>query len=64
MPAEHVAEAIKTHPTWIDLGEASVNKDWEKPATVKIGVTECPLCGFKAKNKSSLDKHKTEAHYS
>lgn len=64
IPESDVAETLRQNPEWINLGEANVNKNWQKPPALVIGVSECPLCGYKASDGADLDRHKTKEHYS
>lgn len=60
IPTQDLAETLKRNKEWVDLGEVSISKV-EVPE-IKIGVTECPICGFIAKNATGLQVHKKK-HY-
>jgi len=64
IPEDDLEQTLKNNPTWINLGEVSINKNWEKPPALVIGVGECPLCGYKAADQFDLNQHKTKEHYS
>lgn len=60
IPTKDLAETLKNHPDWVDLGEINLTKI--TVPDLKIGVTECPICGFVAKNDTGLKVHK-QKHY-
>ncbi len=60
IPTRDLVETLKRNPDWIDLGEVTVSKIG--PPELRIGVTECPICGFEAKNEQGLKVHKSK-HY-
>ena len=60
IPTKDLAETLKRNKDWIDLGETSIQKI--VAPVLQVGVTECPICGFIAKNEFGLKVHK-KSHY-
>lgn len=60
VPLRDLAETLKRNPEWVDLGEIKLHHI--AVPELKIGVTECPICGFEAKNDLGLKVHKKK-HY-
>lgn len=62
VPGELVAEQLKSHPAWVDLGEISFEKIAELPVIEQTEEFQCPLCEFIGKNEKSLRLHKIKRH--
>lgn len=65
IPIDSLPMTLKVHPTWVVVEKISGNErrfDVPVENAPKQDKLICPICGFEAKNKTSLKSHKTRKH--